>query len=181
MSFGPAEPVSSSNVDQAALASCNVDTSRALVVTGQIHTVGNSSLSDKVDETFAESGFNDNIQFVMAYSNLGTQCYSPGNSPDVMFTVDQGQYDDFNFWVILDGVITPDNTNPDPAALGQWDLQVPGITLEGNQADVTASGPSVITCQDGVGDQYTYLVPAGSLPRQVGGDLYGQSCTPAGS
>jgi hypothetical protein len=180
VSFGPAEPISSSNVDQSVLASCGFDTSRALVVAGQLHTVDNSSLAIKVEETFLWSAMDPGVMyFVLAYSN-GTQCATPDDNPYVQFTVQPDQYDDFSFWVVLAGAITPDNPDGDQATLGQWVLQTPGVLLEGNAADnVSVSGLRVISCQDGAGDQYTYLVPAGSLPSQVGGDLYGQSCTAA--
>jgi hypothetical protein len=182
MSFGPAEPVSSSNVDQSVLASCGFDVSRALVIAGQMHTVDNSSLPIKVEETFLWSSMDPGaMYFVLAYSN-GTQCQPPSDNPFVQFTVQPNQYDNFNFWVVLGGGITPDYPTGDPATLGQWDLQEPQVLLEGNPADnVSVSGSRVIDCQDGAGDQYTFLVPAGSLPKQIGGDLYGDSCTPAPS
>jgi len=182
VSFGPAEPVSSSNVDQSVLAGCGFDASRALVIAGQMHTVNNSSLSIKVEETFLWSSMDPGaMYFVLAYSN-GTQCQPPADNPFVQFTVQPNQYDNFNFWVVLDGGITPDYPTGDPATLGQWDLQEPQVLLEGNPADnVSVSGSRVIDCQDGAGDKYTFLVPAGSLPKQIGGDLYGDSCTPAPS
>lgn len=178
VSFGPAEPVSSSNVDQSVLGSCGFDTSRALVVAGQLHTVDNSSLAIKVEETFLWSAMDPGaMYFVLAYTN-GTQCATPDDNPYVQFTVQPDQYDDFSFWIVLAGAITPDNPDGDPATLGQWVLQAPGVLLEGNPADnVSVSGLRVISCQDNAGDQYTYLVPAGSPPPQIGGDLYGQSCT----
>jgi len=178
MAFGPAEPIGSSNVDQAALGSCSVDTSRALVVAGEMHTVADSSLSISVTETLADSDWNDTTEsFVMAYTNsLGTQCYQSNDNPEVTFTVSPTEYSTFDFWVILDGAITPDDLSPSPAALGMWDLKAPDVTLLGNEADnLAVYGPRIMNCGAEIGNAQTFLVPAGSVPAEIGG-LNGESC-----
>jgi hypothetical protein len=179
-SFGPTEPISSSNVDQSLVSNCGFDTSRALVVAAQMATVNNASLKVNVEETFLWSSMDPGpVYFVLAYSD-GTKCESPSDNPNVNFPLQPHSRDTFDFWVVLDGAITPNYPSGDPATLGEWDLQEPQVLLEGNSlVNVTMSGSRVISCQDQVGDQYLFLVPTGSLPRQIGGNYYGDSCTKA--
>lgn len=179
-SFGPTEPIGSSNVNQSIVSNCGFDTSRALVVAAQMATTNNASLKVNVEETFLWSSMDPGpVYFVLAYSG-GTKCESPSDNPNVNFPLQPHSRDTFDFWVVLDGAITPNYPSGDPATLGEWDLQEPQVLLEGNSlVNVTMSGSRVISCQDQVGDQYLFLVPTGSLPRQIGGNYYGDSCTKA--
>jgi hypothetical protein len=129
----------------------------------------NSSLAVQVDQLFHGSVWDPGvIYFVLGYTS-GAVCDSSDFYNYVEFTVKPHEVVSFDFWVVLPGTITPNHPNGDPATLGQWVLEEPSMTLEGNNANIVSiSGSRVVSCQDAAGgDQDDYLVPAGTLPTQI--------------
>ena len=180
VSFGAVESVANSNVDSSILTNCGFDISRALVVAGELQTLDDSSDSVQVDETLQYVATDPGTMYFVLGLSSGSQCEAPDNNPNVSFTVSRGSPNDFYFWVVLPNTITPDNPSGDPTTLGQWVVLAPSVSLEGNPADTTSVfGPRVVSCGEGMtGNPNLYLVPAGSLPQSVGGDLFGQACSP---
>jgi hypothetical protein len=179
ISFSQPKPVGASGVDQSVVANCGFDPSRALIVSGQMITSVNSSLAVQIDQSFQFSALDPGVPYFVLGFTSGAVCESPDENPNVEFTVQPHEAISFDFWVVLPDTITPNYPNGDPATLGQWVLEEPEIMLEGNGANITSIfGSRVVSCQDAAGDdQADYLVPAGTLPTQIGGDLYGDSCT----
>jgi len=178
--FGDAESLSQSNISSSLLDGCGVDPSRALIVAGELQTTDKSSLSVETDETIQYSAIDPGTMYFVLGLSAGAQCEAPDDNPNVSFTVSPGTPNNFDFWIVLPDAITPDYPRGNSTELGQWVVEAPQVSLEGNAADTTTVfGPRVVACGQGIsGEPDVYLVPAGALPQVVGGDLYGQQCTP---
>jgi hypothetical protein len=180
ISFSNAVAALKSNVNKSALASCRVDSARALVVEVHLQTTSGSSPAVQVSESFPLPATDPGSPYVVMGYSAGPRCEPPSNGiPGVKFTVGHRQWADFSMWVVLPNTITP-NGRASAKVLGNWLIEAPTVTLEGDGVfayDIW--GVRLVTCGDGFAEDDTnYLVPAGNPPSSIDSAAGNESCTP---
>jgi hypothetical protein len=143
-----------------------------------IDTRATSSLNETVDFTFIAPLTNPgSMSFVMDYSN-GAQCDAESAGlAGVSFKVGPNAPNSFTMYAIDIDAVSPNTPAGDSQALGDWLVQQPSITIEGNAAGGPFWGLRVITCEGDI-NSTNYLVPAGQLPASINTGLSSDGCSP---
>ena len=178
-SVGPPKLVSASGFTDATLSNCDpMDPSRSVATKIVINTRATSSLTETVDFSFLAPLTNPgSMSFVMDYSN-GAQCDAESAGlAGVSFKVGPNAPNTFTMYAIDIDAVSPDTPAGDLQALGDWLIQQPSLTIEGNAAGGPFWGPRVITCEGDINNT-SYLVPAGQLPASINTGLSSDSCSP---
>jgi hypothetical protein len=178
-SVGPTTLVSASGLSDATLTNCDpMDPSRSIATKIVIDTRATSSLNETVDFTFIAPLTNPgSMSFVMDYSN-GAQCDAESAGlAGVSFKVGPNAPNSFTMYAIDIDAVSPNTPAGDSQALGDWLVQQPSITIEGNAAGGPFWGLRVITCEGDI-NSTNYLVPAGQLPASINTGLSSDGCSP---
>lgn len=178
--FGPALPVSASNVDQAALSGCiePAQDDRAMVVELDLITTITSSLSGKVELFAADvNGYGyPGVDFVMGFSG-GASCEATTDGAGTginLGTLQPHQPHDFTMWVVMPNAITPEHLHPTERQLGEeehWVMAPLHISLNGStpvlQGGEGLEGPRVVSCSIPNGMAEAYVAVVGYTPKSI--------------